>query len=269
MKATVVVIAALCAAFAVAPVRAGTVTANNSNPFDGAGVFVDDLDNFPGPWALADELQAAHFSWIAFHAHNGVWTQWGVNQQWVDVMRAHGLKIGLWGWEDSNAWLAANLAAFQVRISGADFYIADAEWDYLRAPHTAGWYRSRIFATTFRALEPTLPAAVTTFGAARAPWVLPIDFASWQSNGFDLLPQAYYNQFPKVDRPDLTVAHAERAKWPLSRVHPVIGVYRHYPAAKYVPLLEAAGTTGYSVFVGDQATAADYRALSVLNPQSP
>jgi hypothetical protein len=181
-------------------------------------------------------------------------------------MRAHGLKVGLWGWEDSNPWLSAQLAAFQVRISGADFYIADAEWDYLRARHTANWYRSRIFATTFRQYEPNLPAAMTTFGAAKAPWVLPIDYAAWRDNGFDLLPQAYYNQFPTVDRPDLTVAHAKRAQWPVSRVHPVIGVYHKYPAANYIPLLESAGTTGYSVYIGDQATAADYQALSVLNP---
>jgi hypothetical protein len=197
--------------------------------------------------------------------HNGVWTTYGPNEQWISVMRAHGLEVGLWGWEDSNAWLAAQLAAFQVRLSGADFYIADAEYDYELKPHSGNWFRSRIFAQTFRLWEPTLPAALTTFGAATPPWVLPIDFAAWRDNGFDLLPQAYYNQFPKVDRPDMTVAHAVRAKWPIDRVHPVIGVYRHYSAANYVPLLEAAGTTGYSVFIGDQATAADYQALSVLN----
>ena len=197
--------------------------------------------------------------------HNGVWTQYGTNPQWIAVMREHGLKVGLWGWEDSNAWLAAQLAAFQVRLSGADFYIADAEYDYEFKPHSGNWYRSRVFAQTFRQWEPNLPAAVTTFGAAIPPWVLPIDFAAWRDNGFDLLPQAYYNQFPKVDRPDMTVAHALRAKWPIARVHPVIGVYRSYAAANYVPLLRAAGTTGYSVFIGDQASAADYRALSVLN----
>lgn len=197
--------------------------------------------------------------------HNGVWTQYGTSPQWIAVMRAHGLKVGLWGWEDSNAWLAAQLAAFQVRLSGADFYIADAEYDYEFKPHSGNWYRSSVFAQTFRQWEPNLPAAITTFGAAIPPWVLPIDFAAWRDNGFDLLPQAYYNQFPKVDRPDMTVAHALRAKWPIRRVHPVIGVYRKYPAANYVPLLQAAGTTGYSVFIGDQATAADYEALSVLN----
>ena len=266
----VVIAAALSAAsLAVAPARADAPAdanvAANAAVFDGAGLFIDNVENFPGPFTLAETLQRDHFSWVAFHGHNGSWKSYGINPQWIAVMRAHGLKVGLWGWEDDSPWLAAQLAAFEARVSGADFYIADAEWDYLRARHTGNWQHSKIFATTFRQYEPTLPAALTTFGAAEQPWVLPLDFASWRDNGFDFLPQAYYNQFPKVDRPDLTVAHAKRAGWPVARVHPVIGVYRDYPAAKYVPLLRAAGTTGYSVFLGDQATSADYDALSVLN----
>ena len=43
--------------------------------------------------------------------------------------------------------------------------------------------------------------------------------ARWRNGGFDLLPEAYFNQYPG-DRPDLTVAHAVRAGWPLSLVHP-------------------------------------------------
>jgi hypothetical protein len=265
----IVVAAVIAAVLAAAPARADAPSdanvAANAAIFDGAGVFIDNLGNFPGPTGLADELQKDHFTWVAFHSHNGSWSSYGINGDWVSVMRAHGLRVGLWGWEDASPWLAAQLAAFEVQVAGADFYIADAEWDYVRARHSAGWYRSRIFATTFRRYEPTLPAAMTTFGAAESPWVLPIDFASWRDNGFDLLPQAYYNQFPKVDRPDQTVAHAQRAGWPVARVHPVIGVYRHYPAANYVPLLQAAGTTGYSVYIGDQATTADFQALSVLN----
>ena len=61
-----------------------------------------------------------------------------------------------------------------------------------------GWERSKTFVDVFRSLQPTLPAALTTYGAAAAPYVLPIDYASWRNAGFDLLPQAYYNQFPKV-----------------------------------------------------------------------
>jgi hypothetical protein len=258
------IVAALCAASVVASARAAAI-AHTSNPFDGAGVFIDNVGDFPGPVGLATELQKDGFTWVAFHAHNGIWDSRGVPGDWIQTMRDHGLSVGLWGWEDANPWLAAQLAVFQVRLTGADFYIADAEWDYEWAKHTAGWWRSRIFADTFRRFEPTLPAAMTTFGAAHAPWVLPIDYKAWRNAGFDLLPQAYYNQFPTVDSPLQTVQHAKRAGWSVSQVHPVIGVYHHYPAANYIPLLEKAGTTGYSVFVGDQATYADYDALSVLN----
>lgn len=267
--------AALCAAGclvasaqAAAPVATAPLDADvaaNAAIFDGAGVFIDDPANFPGPTALAEELQRDHFSWIAFHVHNGSWVTYTVPQDWIDTMRAHGLKVGLWGWEDASPWLAAQLAVYQVRLTGADFYIADAEYDYEFSPHTGNWYHSRIFADTFRQYEPTLPAAMTTFGAATPPWVLPIDFTSWRNAGFDLLPQAYYNQFPQVDSPLATVQHAQRAGWPIARVHPVIGVYHNYPAADYVPMLRRAGATGYSVYLGDQATDADYDALSVLN----
>lgn len=262
--------AVLCAAGClVASAQAASPTAAdvaaNATIFDHAGVFIDNVGDFPGPTGLAAELEKDHFTWVAFHVHNGIWDSYTIPQDWIDTMRAHGLKVGLWGWEDANPWLAAQLAVFQVRLTGADFYIADAEYDYEFSPHTGNWYHSRIFADTFRQYEPTLPAAMTTFGAATPPWVLPIDFKAWRNAGFDLLPQAYYNQFPKVDSPLATVQHAERAGWPITQVHPVIGVYHRYPAANYIPLLQRAGTTGYSVYLGDQATYADYDALSVLN----
>ncbi len=67
----------------------------------------------------------------------------------------------------------------------------------------------------------------------------------------------------------MTVAHSLRAGWPLDRVHPVLGVYRHYPAANYVPLMAGLGTRGFSVFLADQATAADYAALAPLAAAAP
>lgn len=240
------------------PAAAATPTA--AQIFDGAGVFLDDPLNLPGPWTLADELQADHFTWIAFHVHNGLWGQ-DIDPMWVDVMRAHGLHVGGWGTEEQHPLVDAVLADLAVRRDGLDFYIADAERPY-EANFDGGW-RSQAFVSEFRRLEPTLPAALATFGAAPAPWVIPIDYAAWRNAGFHLLPEAYYNQW-KVYRPDLTVAHAARAGWPASLVHPVIGVYRHYPASNYVPLLEQDGARGFSVFLADQATAADYAALAPL-----
>jgi hypothetical protein len=106
--------------------------------------------------------------------------------------------------------ISAALADLAVKQYHLDFYIADAEAPYTQTKKIKGWKRSRQFVNTFRWLEPTLPAALTTYGAAATPWVLPIDFAAWRNGSFDLLPQAYYNQFPRVYRPDMTVSHAER-----------------------------------------------------------
>jgi hypothetical protein len=259
-KGLVVILAVLCACVVAAGARAD---ASSNEVFDGAGVFLDNPLNLPGPWGLAEELEANHFSWIAFHVTNG-FDQIDIDPMWISVFRAHGIKVGGWGYEDSAALIDAVLAHLAIQRYGLDFYIADAEAPYEQAKKTHGWANSATFTRVFRSLEPTLPAALTTYGAAEPGFVLPIDFASWRDAGFDLLPQAYYNQFPRQYRPDLVVDHAQRTGWPLDRVHPVIGVYRKYAAANYVPLLAPLPTRGFSVFLADQATAADYAALEPL-----
>ena len=257
-------VAALLAAALLAAAVAGAARADPpAAVFDGGGVFVDNPGNLPGPWSLALELEANHFTWVAFHLTNGL-DQIELDPMWVDVFRAHGISVGGWGYADEHPLIDAALADLAVRRYRLDFWIADAEAPYEQTKKIHGWKRSKTFVDVFRSLQPTLPAALTTYGAAAGDFVLPIDYASWRNAGFDLLPQAYFNQFPRVYRPDLTVAHSLRAGWPLDRVHPVIGVYRRFPAATYVPLLQAAGARGFSVWLADQATAADYLALSVL-----
>ena len=83
---------------------------------------------------------------------------------------------------------------------------------------------------------------------------MPLDYASLAQRRLRAPAAGYYNQFPRVYRPDMTVAHSLLAGWSLAQVHPVVGVYRKYPAANYVPLLQATGNDGLSVFLGDQAT---------------
>jgi hypothetical protein len=260
MKGLVLAAAVACASLLAAT---GARAAAPPDVFDGAGVFVDNTANFPGPWRLAQTLEDAHFTWVAMHVHNGL-NEIGIDHLWIDVLRAHGLYVGAWGTEEGHPLIDAVLADLEIRAGGFDFYVADAEGPYQRT--WGGGWRSKTFVNVFRDLQPTIPAALTTYGAAHEPWVLPFDYASWRNAAFDLLPQAYYNQFPRVYRPDQTVAHSLRAGWPLERVHPVIGVYRRFPAWRYVPLLEQAGATGFSVFLADQATADDYAALSQLIP---
>lgn len=252
------VIAALAAAlFASTSVARANAPAN---VFAGVGLFIDNPQDFPDPETVATWMIDAHFTWIAFHVDDVGTLDW-TSAHWLQVMRDRGLQVGAWGAEGTNAIASAAIADFAVRTYGFGFYIADAEAPYMGKHTSAGWDRSPTFVRAFRALQPTIPAALVTLGAAKAPYVLPIDFAAWRNGGFDLLPEAYYNQYPGY-RPDLTVAHAQRAGWPLSAVHPVIGVYHHYPAGKYVPLLQNLGTQGFSVFLGDYMTPADYTALS-------
>lgn len=253
MKRLALIVSAVVAAASLASSARADAPAN---VFAGAGVFVDSPANFPGPWALADELQAAHFTWVALHIED--FEMLGLTEPlWIQVMHDHGLQVGVWGTEWRDPIVSAVMADFAIRAFGFDFYIADAEGPY----EAKGKWRSSQFVQEFRILQPTIPAALVTLGAAKAPYVLPIDFASWRNAGFSLLPEAYYNQY-KGYRPDLTVAHAVRAGWPVSLVHPVIGVYHHYPASRYVPLLQTDGAGGFSVFLADQATAADFAALA-------
>ena len=52
MKVAVALVAVLCAAALAATARAEPP----ARPFDGAGVFVDNPGNLPGPWGLAVQL---------------------------------------------------------------------------------------------------------------------------------------------------------------------------------------------------------------------
>src|SRR5436309_9847503 len=143
MRVRVVVVAVLCAVLSASQARADTAPAASSL-FDGAGVFVDNPGNLPGPWTLAAELETNHFTWVAFHVTNGLW-QLDVDPMWVDVFRAHGIRVGGWGYEEQHPLIDAVLAHLAVQRYGLDFYIADAEAPYLQTKKVHGWKRSQTF----------------------------------------------------------------------------------------------------------------------------
>jgi hypothetical protein len=94
------------------------------------------------------------------------------------------------GVESTNPTAGAGIADLVLRTFSLDFYIADAEGPYEGKRPSTGWDRSSTFVRAFRAVQPTIPAALVTLVAAKAPWVLPIDFDAWRNGGFDLLPEA-------------------------------------------------------------------------------
>jgi len=222
-----------------------------------AGVFVDNTQAFD-PRLLVAGLEEGGFAWVAFNVHDGL-TETPVDPEFVRLVRQAGFVTGAWGVERDQPEQEASLAARIVGEWGYRFYIADAE-DAYKADTGGDIARSATFVDAFRARAPDLPAALSTYGAAPAPFVLPIDFASWRQAGFELLPQAYFNE-SAIYRPDRTIAHAVRAGWDPRRVHPIVGVYHQYPAERYLPLLRAARSYGFSVYLADQMSDSDYSAL--------
>ena len=118
------VIAVLAAAlFATTSVaRAGSP----NDVFSGAGVFMDNPQDFPDPETLGTWLQAAHFTWVAMHVDD-LPTLETVDRHWIDTLRTHGLAVGVWGTESFNVASDVAVANLAINTWGFDFYIADAE----------------------------------------------------------------------------------------------------------------------------------------------
>jgi hypothetical protein len=199
------------------------------------------------PDVLGQQLRAAGFGWVAVNFAPGEPPDLG----WIERFeRASGLAVGGWSVLGDDPRADAALAARMVRQNGLSFFIADAE-----APYQAEPNRSQQFVTAFRALEPNLPAALSSLCDANG-----IGLAPWANAGFDFLPQAYVNDFGVGVSPAACV-RAASATFPLSRVHPTVGSYHGqrgwFAPGRYVPLLAQAGTTGFSVYPAETAMTAE------------
>lgn len=230
-----------------------------------AGAFVwheNDID----PGLLAAELESNGFGWVAVFLHEGT-TEDPVEADWVRRFRlAGGLPVGGWGVLRTAPRLEAALAQELVGRYGLDFYIANAEAEYelsgVDGLDGRRHARSRRFVQAFRDLAPALPAGVSSYCRAD---MHDIDWAAWRAGGFVFLPQAYANDFGGAAAPDIC-AKGALAFFPLSSVHPTIGMYpgqaRSPAAAEYVPALARAGTTGFSVYLAEtRMTSDEWRAL--------
>ena len=235
--------------------------------WQGAGVIVGDGRRFPAE--RAPMLARYGFRWVAVKVHHGLpydsLNGRELARGWADGFRAAGLAVCGWGVLDVNPYREALRVAALVRRFELDCYIADAEDAYMGAGYGGDPARSRVFVDSFRKELPDLPAAVTTMGAAGAPWVYPFDYAPWREHGFALMPQAYLSIDPSYS-PRLTLDHAVRAGFPAERVHPMIGIgwsqgRRIQSGRDYAWRLALAGTTGFSVFLGETASDEDFRAL--------
>ncbi len=228
-----------------------------------AGAFVWHTDGLD-PTHLGQEMRANGFGWVAVRVQDGR-TADKVDPNWIAQFRlASGLPVGGWGVLREQPAAEAKLAGAQIGKLGLDFYIADAELEYEYSNQggqsPARLARSGAFVSAFRALEPRLPAAVSSYCRADRH---DIDWAAWRGAGFSFMPQAYVDQFGGAAAPGACVAGAAGFFAP-GDVHPTVGTYPSVhglpSAAAYAQMLKAAGTVGFSLYLAETTTDAAWQA---------
>jgi hypothetical protein len=230
--------------------------------WDDAGGLVYHPAEIDPQW-LGAQMRAAGFGWVAVFLGDGP-SLAAPDAGWIYRFRlASGLPVGGWSVLRDDPVGEATAAAGLVSASGLSFYIADAEAEYAytdlngQSGDAVQYQRSQAFVSTFRSLQPSLPAGLSSYCR---PDQHDLDWRAWAKAGFAFLPQAYTNDFGGAATPTSCVDGAARF-FPRADVHPTIGSYfgslGAVPPATSIADLHAAGTTGFSIFPAEVNTTAE------------
>lgn len=219
-----------------------------------AGAFVWHTDGID-PSRLGQEMRSNGFGWVAIRIHDGR-TADQVDPGWIArFRRTSGLSVGGWGVLRDQPGQEARLAGSLIGKLGLDFYIANAELEYEYSNQSGQSAqrlgRSSTFVRAFRAIEPQLPTALSSYCRADQH---DIDWPAWRAAGFAFMPQAYVDQFGAAAAPAVCAAAAAGFFAP-GDVHPTVGTYpSSHPVpspAAYAKMLRAAGTVGFSLYLAE------------------
>jgi hypothetical protein len=216
-----------------------------------AGAMIWHAGDIDPTW-LGQQMKSAGFGWIALYL-GGPADPTVPDPGWIERFQlSSGLPVGGWSVLGDDPAHDASVALADIKQFGLAFYIADAEepYGYTDMSGTSGarFERSRQFVQAFRAAEPTLPAAVSSYCR---PDQHDIDWSAWVHGRFEFLPQAYVNALGTSVAPAACVRGA--AHWfPRKAVHPTVASYQgilgFVSPQRYAALLHAAGTSGFSIF---------------------
>ena len=250
--------------------------------WQGLGVWMHQPQNFD-PTYFGKLLKQNGWTWVALKIHHRLNKNEGsvlaaLNNDWVGACTREGVIVGGWGVNEDAPEREANLVnelGYRYKLK---FYIADAE-----GPHKSDWphgnaRRSDVFARHFRILRPRWPLGFSTFGAGEGNNLLgdvkddnrgPMHFSPWYRAGAHFLPQTYPNEFGHVYEPVRCVEQALAARWPIARVHPVIGIYNGWHAHDYAARLITVKSRfpafkGFSSFTAESMREEDYTELATL-----
>jgi hypothetical protein len=245
--------------------------------WDEDGIFINDLSAF-SPQLHGEAALSAGFRWIAPRIQDGVTVESNLGGPGaLAPFRAQGFGIVGWHVCRENPEAEAPVLAQQAQALKLDGIIANAEYEYEFSADKFGgdsqdargarYGRTKRFLTALRALLPTMPVALSTFGRADRH---DLDWKSWIQDGAHFMPQAYPNVAAELE----VVACVDGAgkclsselSWTPDRVHPTINMTTEGSGAiapeKYAADLKASGARGFSVYLGEVMSADAYKALA-------
>jgi hypothetical protein len=265
------------AAAAHPPQPKSTMTARPPSIWDEDGIFVNDLSAF-SPQLHGVAARSAGFRWIAPRIQDGVTVEPNLGGPGaLAPFRAQGFGIVGWHVCRENPEAEAPVLAQQVHDLKLDGIIANAEYEYefsadkfggdSQAARGERFGRSRRFLTALRALLPTTPVALSTFGRADRH---DLEWGAWIQDGAHFLPQAYPNVAAELEVGACVDGAGKclssELSWTPDRVHPTINMTTEgsgaVPPAKYAQDLVASGAKGFSVYLGEVMSTDAYNALA-------
>lgn len=175
----------------------------------GHGTFIYDpayaLTKFGNAAKVAEALESLGMShaWLRVHNATGLWRT-TENKKLADALRAAGISVGVWGWNDGNN-VQADIANMQAAIDAyhPDCYIADIEHTVSGANWSAS--KAKTFAAAARQALGSKPLIVSSFGYIRTHQ--PEIMAAADPYADYFAPQIYWFWFPKpwmLSEPELS-----------------------------------------------------------------
>jgi hypothetical protein len=253
--------------------------------FESPGVFVNVASALPAN-RYAPLFRKAKLTWLTLQIDNGgnprADNLEALNSGWLVAWKNEGFKVGFWGaprgvakHNDDKALeqarplvqADAGLAAHLTGKYGGDFYIADCEDSFQGYdPTDPAPLLSRVYVESFQRAAitngiPNIPRALSSEGRVA------LDMKPWLTNGWDALPQAYWNSYAIYQPSKCVDFYVHEAGWPLKRIHPTIGTFtgegenRKVTLREYAADLRTRPTKGFSYYLPESY-------LGLGNPQA-
>lgn len=191
--------------------KARKVVSRKARLHDTLGLWVWNLSD---PHTVVNQAKRYHYGWVAVKVHDG---ELAYNNP-TDIIQLHtlckkaGIRFGVWGY--NRDFSDAEAARASIKKYKADFYIADIEVEFEKAPRN--W--SSLFV---KLMEKPCDLWLSSFG--RVDLHPDIDYRAFSSAGWGFMPQAY--ECESIELSPIACRNAALRYFHPKDIQPTLGAY--------------------------------------------